>query len=73
MGRNRNQKFERAAERKAAADAREAIARAERAVGRSARMRKGPIWDAVLAVIIGMMLFTAWKVIILLAGLVAVR
>ena len=65
MGPNRRtQERERAAaERKAAADAREIVTKAERAAGRKARRRRTLIRDAVFAIVIAFILFGAWKVI----------
>jgi hypothetical protein len=66
MGPNRRaQERERAAERKAAADAREIIEKAERAASRRARTRRALIWDAVIALAVALMLFGVWKVIAL--------
>ena len=73
MGSKRSkQERERAAERKAAADAREVVSRAEHSASRNERMRNGLIWDAGLAIFIGLVLLTAWKVILLLVGAVGV-
>jgi hypothetical protein len=58
-------------ERRAAADAREVISRAERLASRRARTRRGLIRDAVLALVIALILFGAWKAIalaVVLAG-----
>lgn len=65
MGPNRRaQERERAAERKAAADAREFISNAERAASRT-RRRRALIRDAGVALVITLMLFGAWKLIAL--------
>jgi hypothetical protein len=64
MGPNRrDQERQRAAERKAAADAREIVSKVERTSGRKARRRRALIRDGVVAVVIALMLFGAWKLI----------
>ena len=74
MGPNRRaQEREQAtAERKAAADAREIVAKAERSASRRARRRRALIRDVVIASAIAFIIFGAWKVIALLARVVAV-
>jgi hypothetical protein len=61
MGPNREQR-ERAAERKAAAHARDIISKAERAA-RRARRRRALTRDLVIAIFIALMLFGLWKLI----------
>ena len=64
MGPNRrDQERQRAAERKAAADAREIVSKVERTSGRKARRHRALIRDGVVAVVIALMLFGAWKLI----------
>jgi hypothetical protein len=53
----------RAAERKAAAEAREIISKAERASSRKVRRRRALIRDIVLAVVITLILFGLWKLV----------
>jgi hypothetical protein len=53
----------RAAERKAAAEAREIISKAERAASRKVRRRKALIRDIVLAVAIALVLIGLWKLV----------
>jgi hypothetical protein len=57
-------------ERKAAADARGVISRAERLASRRARARRDLIRDAALALVIALILFGAWKAIALTVVLV---
>jgi hypothetical protein len=56
----RAQERERAAERKAAAAARELVAKAERSA-RRARRRGALIKDALIAIIVALILYGAWK------------
>jgi hypothetical protein len=65
----RAQERERAAERKAAADAREVISRAERSASRRARRRRVVIRDAALALAVALILFGVWKSIPLAVAL----
>ena len=58
----------RAAERKAAAEAREIISKAERAASWKWRRRRALIEDTVLAVAIALVLFGLWKLVPLLAA-----
>jgi hypothetical protein len=69
MARNRKaQERERAAERKAAADAREVISRAERSASRSSRLRRILIRDAMIAIAIACALVGAWELVVWLAS-----
>jgi len=64
-----------AAERKAGADAREVVSKMERAAGgeaRKARGRRALIRDAIIAIAVAVALVGAWKLIPLLARVVAV-
>ena len=64
----RAQERQRAAERKAASDAREVISKTERAASRSARRRGALIRDALFALAVALILFGAWKAIALVGG-----
>lgn len=68
MGPN-SQERQRAAERKAAADARQIISKAERIAGRRARKRKALIRDVVIAIIVALIVFGASRVVASLAGI----
>ncbi len=73
MGPNRRaQGRERADERRAAAHAREVIAKAERAAGRKGRSRKALIRDAVIAVVIAIIIAAFWKPMVVLLTAIAV-
>jgi hypothetical protein len=70
MGPNRRtQERERAAERKAAADAREVISRAERSARRSAHRRRILIRDAMIAIAVACALVGVWELIDWLASI----
>jgi hypothetical protein len=68
----RDQDRLRAAERKAGAEAREIISKAERAAGRKARRRKALLRDAVIAVVVAITIAAIWKPLSLLLAAVAV-
>ncbi len=73
MGPNRrDQDRLRAAERTAAAEAREIISKAERAAGRKARRRRALVRDAVIAGVVAIILAAIWKPLGLLLTAVAV-
>lgn len=59
-------------ERRAPAEARDVISKAERAASRKRRMRKGLIRDAILAVVLAIMIAAFWKPIMALLTAVAV-
>jgi hypothetical protein len=59
----RDQESLRAAERKAAAEARELISKAERAASRKGRRRRALIVDIVVAGAIALVLFGLWKLV----------
>jgi type II secretory pathway component PulM len=67
-----NQERLQAVERKAVAEAREIISKAERAAGRNARRRKALIRDAVIALVVAIIIAALWKPLILLLTAVAV-
>jgi len=68
----RDQERLRAAERKAAAEAREIISKAERAAGRKGRRRKALIRAAIIAVVVAIVIVALWKPLSLLLTAVAV-
>jgi hypothetical protein len=63
----RAQERERAAERKAAVAVRKLFSKAERAAWK-ARRRRAIVRDAIIAVVIALVLFCAWKLIPLAVG-----
>jgi hypothetical protein len=71
MAPNRRAQEHERAERKAEADARQVISKAERAASRRARKRTSLVRDAVLAIAFAFILFGGWKLISLIARVVA--
>jgi hypothetical protein len=68
----RDQERQRAVERKAAADTRAIISKAERAASRKVRRRKALIRDAIIAVVVAIVIAALWKPLGLLLTAVAV-